>query len=178
MFKFFLMIFLFFIYFLPKVLAKVSDCTGEEFDKKLSESLIAEVDKIKKKSVAVLTKELIEKEYKLKKMEADLFLRKSELDHSESEFDKKIKEFSKKQEDFFLFIEKDDKSKKERIDKLVSIVEGMKPDKAALLLASQDESVAVQILSLISPAKASKFFNLMPPATSAVLQKKYLDMKK
>jgi len=171
--------FLLYMTFFMNVYSKDSaDCGGDVFDKKLNEALVLEVDKIKKKSVAVLTKELIEKEYKLKKMEADLFLRKSELDHSELEFNKKIKDFSKKQDEFFIFMEKDDKLKKERVDKLVTIIEGMKPDKAALLLASQDEGVAVQILSLISPVKASKFFNLMPPATSAVLQKKYLDMKK
>ena len=54
----------------------------------------------------------------------------------------------------------------------------MKPDKAASVLSVQDSEIAVQILQMIDPKKASKIFNFMDKEVSAKLQKQYLQMKK
>jgi len=58
------------------------------------------------------------------------------------------------------------------------MISNMKPDKAASVLSVQDSEIAVQILQMIDPKKASKIFNFMDKEVSAKLQKQYLQMKK
>ena len=70
------------------------------------------------------------------------------------------------------------KKKRENIiDHLVQVVSGMKPQTAADMLAVQDSTLTVEIISKLDPTKVSKIFNLMDKEISARLQKEYLNMQ-
>ncbi len=97
---------------------------------------------------------------------------------SENDIARRYSELASKQKSFIGCVERNNEESKARIGQLVDMISNMKPQKAADVLSVQDGDVAVQILQLIEPKKASKIFNFMDKETSAKLQKQYLQMKK
>lgn len=152
--------------------------TEEEFVKKVNEEVKLKVDQIKNKSVSDLTKELLDKEEKLKLRELELQKRQDSLRVSENEIGKKYTELSEKQKSLIGCIDKNEEESKARIGQLVDMVSNMKPQKAAEVLSVQDSEIAVKILQMIDAKKASKIFNFMDKEVSAKLQKQYLLLKK
>jgi flagellar motility protein MotE (MotC chaperone) len=152
--------------------------TEEEFVKKVTEEVKAKVETIKNKSVSELTKELLDKEEKLRLKELDLVKQQDSIKVSEAEIAKRYAELSEKQKNFIGCVEKINEDSKSRINQVVEMISNMKPDKAASVLSVQDSEIAVQILQMIDPKKASKIFNFMDKEVSAKLQKQYLQMKK
>ena len=152
--------------------------TEEEFVKKVSEEVKKKVDDIKNKSVSELTKELLEKEEKLKLKELELQKQLDSIRASEGEVTKKYTELSEKQKHIIGCADKNEEESKARIGQLVDMVSNMKPQKAAEVLSVQDSEIAVKILQMIDAKKASKIFNFMDKDISAKLQKQYLLMKK
>jgi flagellar motility protein MotE (MotC chaperone) len=152
--------------------------TEEEFKKAVFEEVKQKVESIKNKSVSDLTKELLDKEEKLRLREIDLIKQQDAIRVSEADIAKRYAELSEKQKNFIGCVEKNNDESKARIGQLVDMVSNMKPDKAASVLAVQDSDISVQILQMIDPKKASKIFNFMDKETSAKLQKQYLLMKK
>ena len=150
----------------------------EEFIKKVNEEVKKKVDVIKNKSVSDLTKELLDKEEKLRLKELDLEKQQDSLKVSDSDIAKRYAELSAKQKDFIGCVERNSEESKGRIGQLVEMVSNMKPEKAASVLSVQDTEIAVQILQMIDAKKASKIFNFMDKDISAKLQKQYLLMKK
>jgi flagellar motility protein MotE (MotC chaperone) len=75
-------------------------------------------------------------------------------------------------------LQKHEDDAKNRVSQQVEVVSNMQPAKAALLLSVQEADIAVQILQLLDPKKASKIFNLMDKEVSARLQKQYMNMKR
>lgn len=150
----------------------------EEFIKKVNEEVKKKVDTIKNKSVSDLTKELLDKEEKLKLKEIELQKQQDSLRVSEGEIAKRYSELSAKQKTLIGCAEKNQEDSKARIGQLVELMTNMKPDKAAEILSVQDSAIAVQILQMIDAKKASKIFNFMDKEISAKLQKQYLLMKK
>ena len=160
----------------PVVFAKTY--TEEEFIKKVNEEVKKKVETIKNKSVSELTRELLDKEEKLKIKELELQKQHDAIKVSENEVAKKYADLSEKQKSFIGCIEKNDDESKGRIGQLVEMVSNMKPEKASEVLTVQDPEIAVKILQVLEPKKASKIFNFMNKETSAKLQKQYLLMKK
>jgi flagellar motility protein MotE (MotC chaperone) len=152
--------------------------TEEEFVKKVSEEVQKKVDQIKNKSVTELTKELIDKEEKLKLRELELVKKEDQLQVNATELEKKVKGFDDQQHKILGCVQKNEDEAKTRISQQVDVISNMKPDKAAQVLTVQDADVAVRILRELDPKKASKIFNFMEKEVSARLQKQYLDMKK
>lgn len=152
--------------------------TEEEFVKKVNEETKKKVDSIKNKSVSELTKELLDKEEKLKLRELELQKQSDSLRVSESDIARRYAELNEKQKSFIGCVEKNDQDSKARIGQLVDMVSNMKPQKAAEVLSVQDSEIAVKILQMIDAKKASKIFNFMDKEISAKLQKQYLLMKK
>lgn len=150
----------------------------QQFDDELSKQLKEEVLRIKQKGVVELTNEILERESVIKSRERDLKRKEEEYKLNVADFTKRIQDFDQKQLDFLSCIQKQDLEKEARIHKMVKVVSGMKPDKAAALIAQQDPEVSVQIISLLETDKASKIFNVMEKEKSALLQKRYLDMKR
>lgn len=152
--------------------------TEEEFVKKVNEEVKAKVDVIKNKSVSDLTKEILDKEEKLKLRELDLQKQNDSLKVAEGELAKKYAEFEARQKTFIGCINKNEEESKARIGQLVEMISGMKPQKAAEILSVQDSEIAVRILQMTDAKKASKIFNFMDKDVSAKLQKQYLLLKK
>jgi flagellar motility protein MotE (MotC chaperone) len=152
--------------------------TEQEFVKKVSEEVIKKVDTIKNKSVSELTKELLDKEEKLKLRELELQKKQDALVISENELSKKYFDLNQKQRNFIGCVDKNEDESRARIGQLVDMVSNMKPQKAAEVLSVQDSEIAVKILQMIDAKKASKIFNFMDKEISAKLQKQYLLMKK
>jgi flagellar motility protein MotE (MotC chaperone) len=152
--------------------------TEEEFVKKVNEEVKKKVDHIKNKSVSELTKEVLDKEEKVKIRELDIEKQHDALKVSEAELGKKYAEFETRQKSFLGCVEKNEEDGKNRIGQVVEMVSNMKPQKAAEVLSVQETEVAVKILQMIDAKKASKIFNFMDKDISAKLQKQYLLMKK
>lgn len=150
----------------------------EEYVKKVFAEVKKKVDSIKLKSVSDLTRELLDKEEQLKLREIELQKHQDSIKVSEGDITRRYSELAHKQKSFIGCVERNNEEGKARIGQLVDMVSNMKPQKAADVLSVQDSDVAVQILQLIDPKKASKIFNFMDKDTSAKLQKQYLQMKK
>lgn len=150
----------------------------EEFVKKVSEEVKKRVDTLKNQSVSDLTKELLDKEEKLKLRELDLLKQQDALKVSEADIAKRYAELAQKQKSFIGCVERHNEDSKARIGQVVEMISNMKPEKAASVLSVQDPEIAVQILQMIDAKKASKIFNFMDKEISAKLQKQYLQMKK
>lgn len=151
---------------------------SEVFKKELHKALLKEVERVKTTSVVDLTKELLEKEEKIRLSEGDLTKRENQLKNSEEHFTSRIREFEKTQQAILGCLDENKKNEQARIGKMVKVLSNMKPDKAAELLSAQDSTISVKLLATLDPMKASKIFNKMDKETSARLQKQYLDMKK
>ena len=123
------------------------------------------------------SKSLLEKEKKLEIERKDLELKKIELTKLEKEVLKKVEEISKRQSKIIGCLDKNQKKRENRVDHLVQVVSGMKPQTAADMLAVQDSILTVEIISKLDPTKVSKIFNLMDKEISARLQKEYLNMQ-
>jgi flagellar motility protein MotE (MotC chaperone) len=156
--------------------------TESEFKMELKKQLEIELDKkiqyLKNTSLTQLTQELIEKERALEKRENDLNLRIEQFQLSEKGLVAKIDDIQKEKEKILGCIEDNKKDEVKRITQLVSMISGMKPDKAAGLLTVQEPSVTVRILERLESTQASKIFNSMDKEVSARLQKQFLDMRK
>lgn len=150
----------------------------EDFVKRVNEEVKKKVETIKNKSVSELTKELLDKEEKLKLQEIELQKERDSLRVSEGEIAKRYADLSEKQKNFLGCVEKNEEESKGRIGQLVEMISNMKPQKAAEVLSVQDSEIAVKILQMIDAKKASKIFNFMDKEVSAKLQKQYLLMKK
>ena len=152
--------------------------TETVFTKAVAEQVRKKVDEVKNKSVSDLTKELITKEESIRLRELDLEKREDQIKVNSAEIEKKIKAFNAQQTSVLGCVERNDEELKARISQQVEVVSNMQPAKAAQLLSVQDANIAVQILQMLDPKKASKIFNLMEKEVSARLQKQYMDMKR
>lgn len=152
--------------------------TEKDFIKKVNDEVKKKVDTIKNKSVSELTKELLDKEEKLRLRELELQKEHDSLKVSEGEIAKKYSDFEVRQRSFIGCIKNNEEESKARVGQLVETISNMKPQKAAEILSVQDSEIAVRILQMINPKTASKIFNFMDKEVSAKLQKQYLEMKK
>ncbi len=151
--------------------------TESEFEAKLAKELDKQVDRIKKSSVAKLTKELLEKERALKEREKELDRRAEQIHLGEESLAKSVLALESRQKKILGCIDENQRKEAIRIKQLVSVISNMKPAKAAELLSVQDSSISVKIIEMIEPERASKIFNLMDKEVSARLQKQYLNMR-
>ncbi len=150
----------------------------KDFVKKVNDEVKKKVDVIKNKSVSELTKELLDKEEKLKLRELEIQKEQDALKVSEADLAKKYSDFEARQRSFLGCVKQNEDDSKARVGQLVETISNMKPQKAAELLSVQDSEIAVRILQMINPKTASKIFNFMDKDVSAKLQKQYLEMKK
>lgn len=152
--------------------------TEEEFIKKVNEEVKKQIDTVKNKSVSELTKELMDRDEKLKLRELELQKMEDSLKVTEKDISSRYTDLAEKQKRFIGCVDKNEEESRNRVGQLVEMVSNMKPQKAAEVLSVQDSEIAVKILQMIEPKKASKIFNFMEKDVSAKLQKQYLNMKK
>lgn len=160
------------------VFAKEKTYTEKEFQEKVDSEVMKKIDRLKKSSVTDLTKELVMKEKKIEESLQSIQRREEQLKLGEESLSTRIVEFEKEQMKVLNCIADSKAQSAQRVNQIVNIISGMKPAKAAQMLAIQDSQISVNILGKIDPVKASKIFNLMDKEVSARLQKQYLDMRK
>jgi flagellar motility protein MotE (MotC chaperone) len=147
------------------------------FEKRVKAEVERQVNMIKKKSIAQLTTELLEKERNLNAQENQLKLREEQVSLGEKSLIKRIEDFEQRKTKIFGCLDEHAKGEQLRVSQMVKVVSNMKPQKAADLLSEQDSAISIKILEKIDPVKASKIFNLMKKEVSARLQKQYLNMQ-
>ena len=152
--------------------------TQAEFDEKIEKLLDKKISRIKKSSIATLTKEILLREKKIEKKEQSFTVREEQIKISEGTLSRKILELEKRQGKIIGCIDNNRNGLARRIKQMVSVISNMKPIKAAEVLSVQDSLISVKILAQIDPKRASKIFNLMDKEVSARLQKQYLNMQK
>lgn len=176
------LIFLFLIFHAETVLSQNENTDNEKISDEKIDALVEErLNKILKKistaKISEFSKSLLAKEKQLEIEAQQVEIRKLEITKMEKEVLKKVDEISKRQRKIIGCIDKNQKKRENRIDHLVQVVSGMKPQIAADMLAVQDSTLTVEIISKLDPTKVSKIFNLMDKEISARLQKEYLNMQ-
>jgi len=174
--KIILLVSMFYSFFLYAEDAKIY--SQKQFDEEVDRRLKEEVSRIKQKGVVELTNEILDREASLKNRERELIRRQEEYELNLKDFSAKVLSFDKRQNDFLSCVSQQGEEKESRVSRMVKVISGMKPDKAAALISEQDPDISVKILSLLEPEKTSKIFNMMEKEKSALLQKRYLDMKR
>jgi flagellar motility protein MotE (MotC chaperone) len=152
--------------------------TETEFKKAVTDEVLKRLKKMGSGSIVAFSKELMEKEEKIKLKELELKRRQESLDLNIKDFEKKLTAFDQRQSKLIGCMDENDQQGKKRVDHMVSVISGMKPLNAANLLSVQDSEISVKILGMLDPVKVSKIFNLMQKEISARLQKQYMTMKK
>lgn len=152
--------------------------TQEEFNKALIEELEKKMKQVGRSKMIDFSKSLLEKEESIKVKELDIAKKEEQLKINEEDFKKKVQSFKEEQKKFIACLDDVDQKEKTRIDNMVAVVSGMRPQNAADLLSQQEAEISVKIISELDPAKTSKIFNLMDKEISARLQKLYLKMRK
>lgn len=152
--------------------------TEEEFQKKLQEEVAKKLEKLGSGSLVDFSKQLMEKEEKLRITEIELKKREDSLANQNRDLTEGIKAFQAKQTKFLSCLDDNERKKQERIQHMVDSIAGMRPKSAADLLSVQEADITVQILSKLDSTKVSKIFNLMDKEISARLQKQFMTMKR
>jgi flagellar motility protein MotE (MotC chaperone) len=152
--------------------------TEKEMREQVEKMVNIKIDKIKKSSIAELTKEIMKRESDLEEKEIALLAKTEQLNRAEETLSKKILGLENQQKKIIGCIEDNKTGEARRIKQLVSMISNMKPVKAADVLSVQDSLISVKILEQIDPKRASRIFNLMDKEVSARLQKQYLNMQK
>lgn len=110
--------------------------------------------------------ELVERENKIKELEAKLQLEKSVLDE-------KIKALEAVRREVASRLESRVAEDQENIEKLVGVYSNMKPQSAAQVLSNLDEQLAISILRKMKKQDAGSILNFMDPKKTKVLSEKY-----
>ncbi len=150
----------------------------KEFDKKLEDEVKRKLARVTGSKIKEFAESLLDKEKLIERQLLDVKKREQEVLLIEKNLQKKINEFRGQQDRVIGCLDENAKESGKRIDHVVKVISGMKPANAAEVLAVQDSSISVQIISKLDPEKVSKIFNLMDKEISARLQKSYINMKR
>ena len=152
--------------------------TESEFQQKVHDEVLKRLEKMGNGNLVEFSKQLMEKEEKLRNSELTLKKKEDELMNSHRDVQATIKSFQEKQNKFLSCLDDNERKKQERIQHMVDSIAGMKPKTAADMLSVQEADITIQILGKLDSSKVSKIFNLMDKEISARLQKQYMTMKR
>ncbi|MCB9060048.1 MAG: hypothetical protein H6622_00830 [Halobacteriovoraceae bacterium] len=161
-----------------KEVPKEKTFTQNEVNELIEKEYAKRMKKIGRGKIIQFSNELLEKEKKIELQELEIKKREEQLKLNLTDLQNKIKSFQDKQASVLGCIDEKDKKVEGRIQHMVTIVSGMRPQNAADVLSVQDPDISVKILGLLDPVKVSKIFNVMDKEISARLQKQYMTMKR
>lgn len=162
----------------PVKSAKGKTYTEEEFKKALDAEVEKTIKKVSGNNMADFSKELLQREESIKMKELEVKKQEDQLKMNMGDFEKRVKEFQDTQKKFLGCVDEQDQKANKRVEQMVEVISGMRPQSAADLLSVQEADIAVKILGQLDPVKVSKIFNLMDKEISAKLQKLFMTMKK
>jgi flagellar motility protein MotE (MotC chaperone) len=149
----------------------------EKFQQEVKVEVDRQIDLLKKKSIAQLTKELMDKERRIENESKKIVKEKEQLKISEQSLLKNLNELEVNKKKIIGCLDDNKRGEILRVKQLVDVISNMKPQKAADLLSVQESEISIKIIEKIEAQKASKIFNLMDKEVSARLQKQYLNMQ-
>lgn len=152
--------------------------TRKDFKKAVREEVAKKMKRLGKGELVGLSKELLRKEDQLRVRELQVQKREEELEINQQDFNKKVVQFNQRQNEFLGCLDDQDKEINNRINHMVDVVGGMRPQSAADVLSVQEPDISIRILGMLEAERVSKIFNLMDKEVSARLQKQYMNMKK
>lgn len=158
--------------------AKAKTYTEKEFLDAVEKEVDNKMQRYKPANLVNLSKEYMKKERALELREAELKKREEQIFASERSLAEKMKELNSKGAKLLGCLDENDKNESKRVNHMVDVISGMRPQNAAEVLSVQDVDISVKILGNLPPTKVSKIFNSMDKEISARLQKQYLNMKK
>ena len=151
--------------------------SAQDFEQAVMKAVEQRVNKVQVSNLSAFSKDLLHRESQLNQRERLLQGREQQIVINAKDFAGRVKEFEQRQQKLLGCLDEMSKKKEQRVERLVAIIGGMKPAKAADILSIQQPDLAVQILGGLAPARTSKIFNLMGKEISASLQKRYLLMQ-
>jgi flagellar motility protein MotE (MotC chaperone) len=95
--------------------------------------------------------------------------READLRVAEEELTQRLEDLKTLREELTTLLIKADDDREKRIEQLKAMFEGMRSNDAALILASTDPDVALEVLQRMSRTKAGKVLAAMKPAQAATL---------
>lgn len=121
----------------------------------------------------VAVKEFLELQEKVKTKEKELEERERALEIQEKIIREKLGRIEKLNKAMSKRLDEYKEESNQNVDKLVKIIEGMKPVEAARFVENIDPGLAVNIFDKISVQRASKILNMIDKRVSARLTEKY-----
>ena len=161
-----------------KTNSKKRNYTEEEFLEAVEKEVTTKMSRFHPRNIVNLSKEFMRKERALELRELEIQKREESLKASEADLAQKIKELKGRSDKLLGCLDENDRNQKKRVNHMVDVVSGMRPQNAADVLSVQDVDIAVRILGALDPQKVSKIFNSMDKEISARLQKQFMNMKK
>jgi flagellar motility protein MotE (MotC chaperone) len=152
--------------------------TEEEFLAAVEKEVTNKLSRFHPKNIVNLSKEFMRKERALELKELEIQKREESLQASEADLAQKVRELKGRSDKLLGCLDENDRNQKKRVNHMVDVVSGMRPQNAADVLSVQDVDIAVRILGSLDPTKVSKIFNSMDKEISARLQKQFMNMKK
>ncbi len=152
--------------------------TESQLQQKIQEEVSKKLSKLGNGSIVDFSRQLMEKEEKLRLRELEIQKREDELANNRRDLQESLAKFQVSQNKFLSCLDENEKKKQERIQHMVDSIAGMRPKSAADLLSVQEADITIQILANLDSAKVSKIFNLMDKEISARLQKQFMTMKR
>jgi len=150
----------------------------KEFLDAVEKEVQTRLSRYKPQNLVELSQEFMKKERSLELKELELKKAKEALKASENDLKKNISSFNGRSQKLLGCLDEHDKNQRKRVDHMVQVVSGMRPQSAAEVLSVQDVEIAVKILGALDPGKVSKIFNSMDKEISARLQKQFMSMKR
>lgn len=123
------------------------------------------------KSLDARKKELDSREAELKKLEEELHKQKVELDKKISQLDQLRGQIGNQ-------LEEKVKVDQEQVDKLVSFYSNMRPQKAAKIIETLNEDLAVEVLRKMKKKEAAEIMNMLEPAKAQKLSERFAGYRK
>lgn len=152
--------------------------TETEFKAEVAKELERQLKRVGRGQLTDLSKELLQKEDELRIREIQVKKLEQQLSMNDQDLQRRLTEFTGRQKQFIGCLDQQDNQVNNRVQHMVDVVSGMRPQNAADVLSVQEPDISVKILAQLEPDKVSRIFNLMDKEVSARLQKQYMDMKR
>lgn len=116
-------------------------------------------------------RQLDAREGEIKKLEEELHKQKMELDKKLAQLDQLRGQIGNQ-------LEERVKTDSEQVDKLVAFYSGMKPQKAAKIMETINEDLAIEVLKKMKKKEASEIMNMLEPAKAQKLSERFAGYRK
>ena len=123
-------------------------------------------------------KRLVDREKQLDTRETELKQSETELQTEKDALEKRLKELQDTRREISSVLEDKVKSDEQKVDTLVQVYSNMKPQQAAKIFETMDESLAIDILGRMKKKNAAEIMNLLKSDKAQSLTEKYAGYKK